>query len=265
MRRSRGSDPYETWTAGRAQLRDPRLPVAAHAYDLDQMKSAFIERWRLIALRRSPAQSRPPSNYELVWSGRFYEVWKRVRPAPLAHVELGKPPLDPTEPLDCSLVRELDATGRVVAALRVRPRVAAIRGVGSLPPGWYRDPRDAYALDVRKGGSTTTALMGGGNVRLWLRGRAFRADRVLVDGRLVGVARHLNGPNQWIDVGAVRLAPGRHVIELRRPKRSLRPGDAQTDVIGPFAATAGEPVLVSGAELRRHCGQPADWIDVLPQ
>src|SRR5258705_8884912 len=150
MRRPRGSERYEPWTAGRAQRRDPRLPVAAHQYDLDEMTTTFVERWPLIALRRSPSESRPPSNYDRVWSGRFYEVWKRVRPAPLAHVALGKPPLDPTEPLDCKLVRHLATRGRVIAAIRPQPLIMQIAGTRPLPPGWLADP-ETGSLSVNKG------------------------------------------------------------------------------------------------------------------
>jgi hypothetical protein len=50
---------------------------------------------------------------------------------------------------------------------------------------------------------------------------------------------------------------------LRRPKRSLRPGDAQPDIVGPLVAVRnGRSRIVSGRELRKSCGKPADWIDV---
>jgi hypothetical protein len=104
----------------------------------------------------------------------------------------------------------------------------------------------------------------GAPLRIWLRGRSFRDDEVLVDGKLVGIARHPNGPNQWIEVGTVTVAPGEHRLELRRPKRSLSPGDAQKDLIGPFELVADTPPkLVTGAAVRRSCGLPADWIDVV--
>jgi hypothetical protein len=263
MRRSRGSEPYETWTAGRAQLRDPQLPVAAHQYDLDQLTTRFVEGWPLIALRRSPAESRPPSNYDRVWSGRFYEVWKRVRPAPVAHVALGKPPLDAAQPLDCTLVRRLAARGRVIAAIRPQPLFVPIAGIRPLPAGWLADP-ETGSLSVNKGGRIATTFDAQGPVRIWIRGRAFRATAVRVDGRLIGTARGDNGPNQWLEAGAAQLGPGTHRIELARPKRSLRPGDAQRDVIGPLAIVSDvAPKLVSGTDLEGACGRPADWIDVV--
>ena len=39
--------------------------------------SAALLIYRTLVLRRSPAQSRPPSPYRLIWRGDYYEVWQR--------------------------------------------------------------------------------------------------------------------------------------------------------------------------------------------
>jgi hypothetical protein len=255
MRRSRGSDPYEGWSAGRAQLTNPALPVGGHAYDLDQLRPAFVQRWHYIALRRSPAESRPPSNYRLVWSGRFYEVWRRSGPPPLTHIALGRGPYDPTAPLAC---KRLPA--HAVAALRPAPQIVRLDTPAALPPGWYRD---GDALTTNKGGTVSVTFPGRGPGHVWLRGSSFRDLGVSIDGRRIGTVRQLNGPNQWIDVGPVQLAPGEHKLELSRPTRALGPGDAQHDVIGPVAIVpAGRETLARGDALKRACGAPADWVDV---
>jgi hypothetical protein len=255
MRRSRGSDPYEGWSAGRAELRDRELPVGGHSYDLDQLRTSFIERWPLIALRRSPAESVPPSNFRRVWSGRFYEVWQRVAPQPLEHLALGHPPYDPTAALPCGV--------NGTALLRPKPLIVPIGNVSPLPAGWSRDVR-AGTLVTNKGGRIAVEFQAQGPVHVWLRGSAFRKLQVLIDGQPIGSVRELNGPNQWMDVGLAQLAPGAHRLELVRPTRSLRPGDAQHDEIGPFAlVSADRPRRVRGGALRHACGQPADWLDIL--
>ena len=256
MRRSPGSEPYETWTAARAQLRDPQLPVTARQYDLDQMKTSFVERWPLIVLRHNPAQSRPPSNYERVMQTAHYEVWQRRRPAPRAHVPLGSPPFDPTGRLDCRLARRLAGSGTVVAALRPRPLVVPIPQA-PLPAGWYRYGPDGQMLEIHKGGSLRLTATGRAGMSLWLRGRTTRRARL---GGLP-VERSLQRITEWIRVGTTRSSDP---LTLARPKRSLRPGDAQPDIVGPAVAVdARAPVLVRGTDLRKACGAPADWIDVL--
>jgi hypothetical protein len=269
MRRSRGSDPYEGWTAGRAQLRDRSLPVTRHSYDLDQLRTSFIQRWPLIALRRSPAESLPPSNYRHVWSGRWYDVWQRYAPAPEEHVALGHPPLEPSAALSCKLVRNV---GTAAVLFRRQPIIVPIAEANPLPAGWYRDAEAPGALTTNKGGRIGVPFKARGGYRVWVRGRAFRKLQVLVDGKLVGTVRELNGPNQWMDAGSVQLKPQPnarpedHRLELARPTRSLRPGDAQRDVIGPVAVVPEtDPHLERGhsRELGNICGNPADWLDIL--
>ena len=131
-------------------------------------------------------------------------------------------------------------------------------------------------LEVRKGGSINVGGPGGtaggaepppGRVQVWLRGRTFRAGSLRVGDQLLPVPRELNGPNQWIEAGAVRLADGEGAaITLERPKRSLRPGDAEADHVGPLVLVPdAEPeiVRVKSRDYRRLCGRRLDWVDVL--
>ncbi|HEU4942613.1 MAG TPA: hypothetical protein VFT18_05060, partial [Gaiellaceae bacterium] len=52
------------------------LPKGGFA-DLSAFRPSDILVYRTLVLRRSPVESRPPAAYRLVWSGRFYEVWRR--------------------------------------------------------------------------------------------------------------------------------------------------------------------------------------------
>jgi hypothetical protein len=254
MRRSHGSDPYESWTAARARLRNPKLPVDAHRYDLDQMKTSFVERWPLIVLRRSPVESRPPSNYDRVLRTDHYEVWQRKRPAPIAHIPLGKPPFDQTANIDCALVRKLASGGEVVAAIRPRPVVIPMPDV-PLPAGWYRYGQDKRMLEIHKGGRLTIPARPLGPAQLWLRGRTTRDDRISGEP----VPRSLQRISEWIRIDPSGL---NYQVPFERPKRSLRPGDAQPDIVGPLVAVLDrQPRRVRASTA---CGMRADWIDILP-
>jgi len=56
-------------------------PGGTWSYDLDEYPLKFVESFRTIVMRRNPLQSRPPSNYRLVYSSDYYEVWQREQPA----------------------------------------------------------------------------------------------------------------------------------------------------------------------------------------
>lgn len=261
-RDSRGSAPYEKWTAGRAQLRDRNLPVAGRAYDIDQLELDFVQRWPLIALRRSPAGSRPPANYRRAFSGRYYEVWERDGPVPLVHVPLGGG-LSPVAPLPCRTVARLRGRGAVIG---LRSEQAPVRfdiaRTRPLPPGFYVDPAFPQRVEARKAGTlAAVARTGAGTHRFWVEGTATRRSELFVDGRRVGPVRGVNGPGQWIEVGVARLAAGPHRVEIRRPKRSLRPGDARPDFIGPVLAVPETNGSLIRAE--RRCGERFDWVEAV--
>jgi hypothetical protein len=112
-------------------------------------------------------------------------------------------------------------------------------------------------LEIHKGGVLAIGSVLG-DTHLWIRGRTTRVDRIAG----MAVPRSLQHTAQWIDIGkdTIDFSPSLFV----RPKRSLRPGDAQPDIVGPIAAIDDRaPVLARGAQLRRACGAPADWIDVI--
>ena len=52
------------------------VPKGGYA-DLDEFQTSGILVYKTLVLRRSPSESRPPSNYQLAWRGRYYEVWQR--------------------------------------------------------------------------------------------------------------------------------------------------------------------------------------------
>jgi hypothetical protein len=75
-------------------LRDgSTLPKASYA-DLAAFNPGAVLEFRTLVLRRSPVATRPPSPYQEVWRGRFYEVWQRPAALPVASRET--PACDPS-------------------------------------------------------------------------------------------------------------------------------------------------------------------------
>ena len=54
--------------------------------DTDELQLEGLFVYRTLVLRRSPEQSRPPSPYQLVDSGEFWEVWQRPALPPPAGI-----------------------------------------------------------------------------------------------------------------------------------------------------------------------------------
>jgi hypothetical protein len=151
--------------------------------------------------------------------------------------------------------------GETVAAERPVALVLDVARHSPLPPGWHRSAGDPFALETTKGGSVfASQISGTGRYEFWLRGRLSRRVEVLVDGRPVGTAKAQNRPEQWTRVGDLALDKGPHRVELRRPKRSLAPGDGARDVLGPLAMVAMTPSRLIRGPARDACSRPLDWI-----
>ena len=128
-------------------LRDGSTVQKGASADTDRIDPAALGFYRTLVVRRSPAQSRPPSPYRLIWRGRSYEAWQRPAAAsPLPErIPLGDAH-DPYGVPACAAVRRLARDGDLLAAAGEPPRRdphpapdrgrgGGLRGRGGGPPG----------------------------------------------------------------------------------------------------------------------------------
>jgi hypothetical protein len=116
------------------------------------------------------------------------------------------------------------------------------------------------------GRASGTMAVDGGDYTAWLEGSFGRPVSVRIDGREVGSAQGINTPGAWLRAGRVSLEPGRHRVEVGREGGGLAPGDGAPSTLGAVALVAdGEPRLVSVApeNVRRLCGRPLDWVELV--
>ena len=242
--------------------------------DLDAFDLNSVLFYRTLVLRTSPLESRPPSSYAPLWSGRWYEVWQRpLQPGvtidrlPLGNVD------DPEGVARCSDVLRLgDAAagrgGMLVAAERPQPELVPLTGF-QLPPSWQAGS-DGTVLPGGAGTLTgTIAVPRGGRIGFWLGGSFRGRVRLRVDGELVGSARdQLEEAAQLTPLGFAVLRAGRHQVELRYEAGGWRPGSRGTPFrVGPLVAgrpaTTTHLLRVSPAQAASLCGRPFDWIEAV--
>jgi hypothetical protein len=260
---------------GAMALSDGTTPQYGHSYDVDQISQVTLQQFPLLVIRRSPAWSRPPSNYTEVWSGPSWRVWRRVGPAPKVHLPLGgisQPVAIPR----CARVRALARVarrdrGRLLFAERPANLVLSMAEASHTPaaalvPDLEGQPQLAIGGPVRVEMSFRAAAAG--RYRLWLGGDVDRPLRALVDGRLVGAPSEVFGGDQnKYAVGMVSLSAGKHQLKLIRGGGSLAPGDRASTLIDgailePVAAER-EPVRsVAPSAWHTLCGRWLDWVEV---
>jgi hypothetical protein len=246
--------------------------------DVDEIRLDALQSYRTLVVRRSGVASRPPSDYSLVWAGRYYQVWQRPdRPSPIVeHLSLGNR-LQPASVPPCgevlALARVAAANGGVLATVE-RPPAIVIEGDGTVGVptsfGRYGEYPGALRPSAALSVDTTFAAPSAGTYGIWVGG-SFRARvQVSVDGRTVGAARDvLQWPANFVEVGRAGLAAGRHAFRLEYGGPDLRPGSAGLPPfgLGPFAVAEGtqdRPVTtVEPADARSLCGRSLDWIEAL--
>ncbi|HME03371.1 MAG TPA: hypothetical protein VKG38_10125, partial [Solirubrobacteraceae bacterium] len=253
------------------------------------------EPYRSIVTPRSPAESRPPSIYSLVWQGTYYQLWQRpVHPTTeiLEHVPLGESNTLPycgrasnaaTEPLcsvdpvaipPCTVVKKLGAKAlREGAALVAYQRPAPIvaRADQTLwPASWFHEP-SAHTLTPTMPGRVIShiAVARSENYELWLGGSFARGFEVSVDGRPVGSVRNkLSATNIRVHIADLFLAAGVHTIVLTFPNADLGPGSGNTEYNFLSSITLvpksppSELIEVDPRHAVDLCGRPLDWIEL---
>jgi hypothetical protein len=244
-------------------LRDGSEVPKGDSADTDRIEPAALAVYRTLVVRRSPAASRPPSDYALLWSGDYYDVWQRpstVAPTPARDLPLGDRS-DPVAVPSCAAVRRLASGlatgGRLLASEMPRPVVVG-PNTRAAPVG---DPAGIEA---------TVDIPQTSDYELWLEGSVMPGVTASIDGDQVGSVRGaLNNRGGYIRLGDAELGAGEHRVEIHVDGPDLHPGSAGTvQTTGRLALTRGlaadaRLVRLAPADARRLCGRPWDWIEAI--
>ena len=271
IRGSRVIHPYENWNPTHVGLLIEQGTLGRN-FDLDDYHLSYLSNHPLILQRKSPIESRPPSNYEAVYKGRYYVLWRKTSgQVPLSRIKLGEAE-SPTSTVSCkefkTLVKSVDSNvDEVVVAIRPSNYIVAF-DKSLLPHAWKEEALfDQFLFDTPgpgkiKGFVTTEP----GEYRIWLRGSFGREIDVSIDGKKLKPAQLLQGPRQSAFLGSLRLSSGRHSYVIEKKRASLyKPGDSYPGAIGslilePVGKTRIAHVPISKAE--RFCNRSLDWIEL---
>jgi hypothetical protein len=267
----------------------PGVPVppggVSFEWDLNQLVPSFLERFPLVIQPRSPIASRPPSNYDLVERTRFFEVWRRDRPAStvLDHFPLSKLPHERTLQICRLIVRAARDAGRgAQIAYATGSTVTVANPLEGGHPDYWK-PLGASALVAPGAGTVqlSVRLPQDGRYAIWLQGSLGRPVGLYVDGRRVTTAGYEERyPGQYLLLTSTTLRAGTHSVRVVRGNGSLHPGsgDPATDVAGRTlgaivfaregagAGAGAEPVYVApAARTAQICAAPVgyQWLEVL--
>jgi len=267
------SVPFEALTPQQVELRNPTY-FYGHYFDLDEELLSFVEKYPILVTRRSPAASRPPANYKLVYENAYYLGWEKTnRPEVLEHMPLQQL-YSPAFPIDCpalaAMVAKAPRTAHLIEAQS--PEVVSYEPQSNpkRPARWPPNPGQAGSVYTVGPGRIdgTLTVKRPGSYRVWVQGDFPRPLHVWVDGHEVGTVSGSNTPGQWLQAATVRLAAGPHLVEVEKaPGRDhLGPGEWAVGTLGAVALQGEEPERMISLPLSKWhslCGMQADWVEVV--
>lgn len=262
---------------GASELREREDPLISGALlekgqsaDIDQIQLSSVLAYRTLVLQRSPVASRPPSPYRRTFADSFWEVWQRPakpRRDVLWHLPLG----DVTQPGSiprCATVLRLargHGVDSVLGAPVENPVVTQLAD-GPHPRGWSTGTGQ-LAPDAPGRARIAVTVARAGRYSVWLGGSTRGPLTVSIDGRPVGTALlEIQESGQYIRMGALRLAAGRHTVTLSYGRELWRPGTGgPPEAIGPLVLrrVAPRPALLAlpASRARGLCGRVLDWVE----
>lgn len=254
--------------------RDGTQVPKGFAADIDLFDSATIDYYSLLVLRKSPNGSRPPMNYNLAWSGKYYQVWKKVNGVSVRKtLPLGSifyPGAVPTCEAVTKFLADRSKAEKVYIAVR-KPAYVVDFTAGELPLGWQA--MTTYTGGVHFAGpggfNRNFSVQATGSYQLWIAGSYPGRLRVLVDGREVYSGHSVFEGNYFMTnpLSKVELSVGYHVLTVVYDSPLLMSGSDSAAVFGPIylsSQSEGE-VKVNSVPISRIpqlCTQNLDWIAI---
>jgi hypothetical protein len=267
------SAPFEAITPQQVQLRAPTY-FYGHYFDLDEELLSFVDGYPIIVTRRSPAASRPPANYTLVYSNKYYLGWRRTPTPEVLRHQPEQTPYSATAPATCmqlkTLVAGAPAGSELLLATSPETAIFSPLSDPSRSAGWDPDPNEPGAVTTNTAGHAegTVNVHGNGRYSVWVQGDFPRKIYVQVDGRTVGWVAGSNTPGQWLQASSLELSPGVHKVRVFKVPghRHLGPGEWGDGTIGAVALQRAQPQslrTVSVGRWRTLCDVQADWVELI--
>jgi hypothetical protein len=256
-------------------------PSTSFGWDFNQLVLSYLEHFPLLIQPRNPVGTRAPANYDLIQRTRYFEVWRRRRPAGqvLFHAPLSSLPHERTPALCRLLVAQARRAGPdgQIAYAQSSLGATANPATGVRPSYWHT--LGPATLQARGAGTAETRLTLPRAARygVALQGSIGRPLTLYLDGRrLSQIAYEERYPGQYMLLTTATLPAGRHTLRIVRGGGSLHPGSGDPPqetagrTLGAVSFNRLDPtedsVYVAPARrMAQICAAPVgyEWLEVL--
>lgn len=263
--------------------------------DIPEIRPDQLRDFSLLILRRTPFGSRPPSEFDRVWQGRFYEVWRQAPEDGTGlyqDLQLGGS-TDPGGMPACEQILGLSQMVGPADVMRAAPigspPIVLNLERAELPEGWPVLSSDTFS-PLTEGVLKAELAAPTGRYRLWVGGEVYGGLKIEIDGKPVGELRGvvnntggleplqeivLEGPRQHLTLSysGADLHPGSGfqgtwspfpvgpvVLEPLTPHYPWQDPDDSVDLAVP-EVDRNAVFTVPAARYRNLCGRRWDWIE----
>jgi hypothetical protein len=268
---------------GASELRRRKIPLLSgrglrkgFTADIDRFQLPGILTYRTLVLRRGPGGSRPPSPYQLLYEGKYYDVWQRPANSTdfvIEHLGLGTT-TNPAGVPACSDVHRLArkaGPGGTLAAVPRGPVVVVPLTNTQHPAAWNTSQYESALLPSTPGTMTATVqIPQSGDYSIYLGGSVRPRVDLSVDGRPVSSVRaFLNNYGEYVPFGDVNLTAGAHSLSFTFHGSDLHPASGgPPEPIGPLGLTDQDAAATKisyfpSSKADELCGKPWDWIEAV--
>jgi hypothetical protein len=254
--------------------RDGSQVPRGSAADIDLFDPATIDYFNLLVVRKAPNASRPPLDYGLAWSGKHYEVWKKIpgvyvrKTLPLGSIFY--PGAVPTCQAVTDFLSDRTKAEKIYAVSR-KPVYIVDFTSGELPANMQSLATYIGGVHFSGPGAFNRNFTVGetGRYDMWIAGSYSGRLRVLVDGSEVYSGHSVFEGNLYLTnpLSNIELSTGAHVLTVIYDSPLLLPGADLPGEFGPIyfsSQTAGDVKVkqVSISRIPELCTQNLDWIAV---
>lgn len=252
-------------------MRDGKELEKGFAADIDLFDNSEISKYPLLVLKHTAVGSRPLFNYDLKFTGKYYDVWKinNSNSSKILSLGLGNN-LQPGGQVDCNRLSNFAGklNGEIYAAVRKPIQIVSLSD-NLLPAGWQNNSSKFGAVYPSEKGTINSVveIPETGDYEVFVGGSFGGKLEISIDNKQIFIGSTFFEGNPYLSnrLSKTKLEGGKHSIQIKYTSPLILPGAGNKESLGPIyfssetAATAkltSEPV----SNAKSLCTQNLDWI-----
>ena len=252
-------------------MRDGTELKKGFAADIDLFDNDVISKYKLLVLKHTAIGSRPLFNYELKFTGKYYDVWQLSdsSPSKIESVSLGNN-FNPAQKPICQDVQNIfnSNVSSIYAAERKSTYVVALNDA-VLPKKWKIPLDQNMSVVPGKSGSLQNIfeVSESGSYEMFIGGSFGGELTISIDGKKIYKGKTFFEGNPYLSnyLTKLDLSAGKHLLQLSYKDSFWLPGANVREPLGPVyltqeTAAQAKVFEFTKANSQKLCGMNVDWL-----